>query len=68
MGSGSDVAGAEARVKQWQQNVETRKRALANAKTASEKSAARYNLNAAKEMLQREKEALKKAKANAKKR
>lgn len=68
MGSGSNVSGLEAQVKQWQQNVAIRKEALAKARTASEKSAARYNLNSAKEMLQRKREELRRAKAAAKKR
>lgn len=67
MGSGSSVAGLENEVKQWQRNVEIRKNALSNARTATEKSAARSNLNSAKEMLQRKKEELKRAKARAKK-
>lgn len=68
MGSGSDISGIEAQIKQWQQTIETRKEALAKARTPSEKSAARYNLNNAKEMLKNKKEELKQAKARAKKR
>lgn len=67
MGSASDIAGYENRVNQWKRNVEICKNELARARTATEKSVARSNLNRAKEMLQQSKEDLKRAKAAARK-
>ena len=67
MGSGSDVAGAENRVKQWQENVEIYKRRLARATTATERNAIKSGLKGAQDMLKREKERLKEAKERARK-
>ena len=67
MGSGSDVAGAENRVKQWQNNIENLKKQLARASTTTEKNAIRSTLKGAQDMLKREKERLKEAKARARK-